>query len=74
MKEGLVMKSFEATVSKKRTVVVNGKEVDIPQWSGCWDDLTDDMTVIIGIIKEMGYAPRLFLEVLLETIKEDGIE
>lgn len=74
MKEGLVMKSFEATVSKKRTVVVNGKEVDIPQWSGCWDDLTDDMTVIIGIIKEMGYAPRLFLEVLLETIKEDGIK
>lgn len=68
------MKSFEATVSKKRTVVVNGKEVDIPQWRGCWDDLTDDMTVIIGIIKEMGYAPRLFLEVLLETIKEDGIE
>lgn len=68
------MKSFEATVSKKRTVVVNGKEVDISQWSGCWDDLTDDMTVIIGIIKEMGYAPRLFLEVLLETIKEDGIE
>lgn len=68
------MKSFEATVSKKRTVVVNGKEVDIPQWSGCWDDLTDDMTVIIGIIKEMGYAPRLFLEVLLETIKEDGVE
>lgn len=68
------MKSFEATVSKKRTVVVNGKEVDIPQWSGCWDDLTDDMTVIIGIIKEMGYAPRLFLEVLLETIKEDGIK
>lgn len=38
------MKSFEATVSKKRTVVVNGKEVDIPQWSRCWDDLTDDMT------------------------------
>lgn len=74
MKEGLAMKSFEATVSKKRTVIVNGKEVDIPQWSGCWDDLTDDMTVIIGIIKEMGYAPRLFLEVLLETIKEDGIE
>lgn len=32
------------------------------------------MTVIIGIIKEMGYAPRLFLEVLLETIKEDGVE
>ena len=68
------MKSFEVTVSKKRTVVVNGKEVDIPQWSGCWDDLTDNMTVIIGIIKEMGYAPRLFLEVLLETIKEDGVE
>lgn len=68
------MKSFEATVSKKRTVVVNGKEVDIPQWSGCWDDLFDDMTVVIGIIKEMGYTPKFFLETLLGIVEEDNIK
>lgn len=67
------MKSFEAIVLNDRSVLVNGKKFSIPQWRRCWDDLADDMTVVIGIIKEMGYTPKLFLETLLGMVEEDNI-
>ena len=68
------MKSFQAIVLNDRSVLINGEKFSIPQWSEGWDDLIDDMTVIIGIIKEMGYTPKFFLETLLGIVEEDNIK
>lgn len=68
------MKSYEAIVLNDRTVLINGKKFSIPQWSGWWDNLSDDMTVVIGIIKEMGYTPKFFLETLLGMVENDDIK
>lgn len=68
------MKSFEAIVLNDRTVLINGKKFSIPQWSGYWEDTIDDMKIVIGIIKEMGYTPKFFLETLLGMVENDNIK
>lgn len=68
------MKSFEAIVLNDRTVLINGKKFSIPQWTGYWEDTIDDMKIVIGIIKEMGYIPKFFLETLLGMVENDNIK